>query len=169
MTILKTDIQTAGGCLQTCTGLRSRIEATIPASNEIWHDQVTECLLQVDADNAFNRLNRKVALHNIRQIYQHPAKLTFSDECKQDSIYSEEGCTQGDPAAMAFYAVGIKPLIDTLADAVNQEDCKQSWFADDSSAAGKLREVRYWWKKQVQSMVTFPSQARPFLLLKTRH
>ena len=180
MTILKTDIQSACGCLQTCTGLRSGIEATIHASNEIWQDQSTQCILQVDADNAFNRLNRKVALHNIQQTcpamhrflqnhYQQPSKLTFSDGCQEDSIQSEEGCTQGDPVAMAFYAAGSKPLIDNLAEVVNQEECKQSWFADDSSAAGKLREVRLWWETLTMlgpKYGYFPKPSKTVLILK---
>ena len=177
MTSLRSDIQTACGCLQTCTGLRSGIEASIHACTEIWQDQSTECLLQVDAENAFNRLNRKVALHNIKQVcpaihrflynhYQQPAKLTFSDNLQQDSVLSEEGATQGDPAAMAFYGAGTKPLVDTLAETVDQEQCKQSWYADDSSAAGKLREVIHWWEKLVivgPSMATSQNQVKPFL------
>ena len=122
MKILKPEIQAACGCLQTCTGIKSGIEATIHASREIWNDPSTECLLQVHADNAFNRLNRKVALHNISEVcpalqrylhnhYQKAAKLTFSDESNQASLNSEEGCTQGDPAAMSFYGCGITPLV----------------------------------------------------------
>ena len=157
MAVLKADIQSACGCLQTCTGIRSGIEAAIHAASEIWKDDATECLLQVDADNAFNRLNRRVALHNIQEIcppmrtflhnhYQKAVKLTLSDGNKHDWLLSDEGSTQGDPAAMAFYALGITPLIKTLSDAVDQEQCKQSWFADDSSAAGKLRETKKWWE-----------------------
>ena len=68
MSVLKEDIQESCGCLQTCTGLRSGIEAAIHATTEMWHNSSTEAVLQVDADNAFNRLNRKVALHNIKQL-----------------------------------------------------------------------------------------------------
>ena len=68
MTILKSDIQASGGCLQTCTGIRSGIEAAIHATHKLWQEETTECLLQVDANNAFNRLNRKVALHNVKQV-----------------------------------------------------------------------------------------------------
>ena len=108
MTILKSDIQKSGGCLQTCTGIRSGIEASIHATNTAWNLQHTECLLQVDADNAFNRLNRKVALHNIQEIcpplatflfnhYQCAAPLYVKDNKQQEMFLSEEGCTQGDP------------------------------------------------------------------------
>ena len=46
---------------------------------------------------------------------------------------------------MSFYALGIKPLIDALSQATQEKLCKQSWYADDSNAAGRLREVKKWW------------------------
>ena len=161
MTVFKNDVQVAGGCLQTCTGIRSGIEAAIHATTEAWHHNSTEGLLQVDADNAFNRLNRKVALHNIQQVcppihtflqnhYRKAAKLFVSDVSCQETILSDEGCTQGDPAAMAFYALGVKPLVDELHDCVNIENCKQSWFAYDSSAVGNLKEIKVWWQNLVK-------------------
>ena len=87
MTAFKSDLQKAGGCLQTCSGVRSGIEAAVHATDEAWKSPHTECLLQVDAENAFNRLNRKVALHNVRELcpsvhtylvnhYQKPAHMT---------------------------------------------------------------------------------------------
>ena len=60
MTVFKSDIQAAGGCLQTCTGIRSGIEAAIHAATDAWQMSSTEAMVQVDADNAFNRLNRKI-------------------------------------------------------------------------------------------------------------
>ena len=180
MTILKSDIQKAGGCLQTCTGIRSGIEASIHATNTAWNLQSTECLLQVDADNAFNRLNRKVALHNIQEIcpplatflfnhYQCAAPLYVKDNTQQEMFLSEEGCTQGDPSAMAFYAGGAKPLVDDLANSVNKEDCKQAWYADDSSATGKLKEVKTWWLKLNEAGPKygyFPKASKSVLILK---
>ena len=40
---------------------------------------------------------------------------------------------------------GIKPLINHLADSVDKDNCAQCWFADDSSAGGKLSEIKHWW------------------------
>ena len=48
---------------------------------------------------------------------------------------------------MAFYALGVKPLINELAKVINKEFCQQSWFADDSNALGKLQEIKVWWLK----------------------
>ena len=150
--VVKQDIQDAVGPLQTCAGLKSGIEASIHATKECWDDPNTEAVLLVDADNAFNRINRELAVHNIRELcppfhqyikntYQIPAKLIINDAVRTDFILSEEGCTQGDVAAMAFYALGVRPLTTRLSTAVDKEKCKQSWYADDSTAVGKLLEV----------------------------
>ena len=123
--MIKDDIQEAAGPLQSCAGLKSGIEASIHAVKKAWENPKTEAVLLVDADNAFNRLNRKAALHNIRQLcppfhrylsntYQKSAKLIVNDSYSCDYIYSDEGATQGDVAAMAKYAVGIRPLINIV-------------------------------------------------------
>ena len=62
-------------------------------------------------------------------------------------VLSKEGCTQGDPAAMTFHALRTKPLINELHKSLEKELCIQSWNADDSSAVGKLQEIRKWWQK----------------------
>jgi len=51
-------------------GLESGIEAAIHSVMKSFQDQNSECLL-VDADNAFNILNRKVSLENIRRLTTH--------------------------------------------------------------------------------------------------
>ena len=87
------------GGLQMCTGVKSGIEATVHVNNDAWQDKSTEAFLMVDADNAFNRLNRKVALHNIKEIcpafytylnnhYQTPAQLILSNASANDSSFS---------------------------------------------------------------------------------
>ena len=94
-----------------------------------------------------------------------PAKLVIPGEEKYDIILSEEGCTQGDVAAMGKYGLAIKPLMDKLSDSVNSDMCKQVWYADDSSAAGKLTEMKIWWDTLCQIWVhvmdTFHFRAKP--------
>ena len=53
-------------------------------------------------------------------------------------IYSQEG----DPHAMAMYAVGILPLILQL-----ESEAQQIWYRDGSSAGGKLDHLHRCWDK----------------------
>jgi hypothetical protein len=57
-------------------------------------------------------------------------------------LFSDEGCTQGDVVAMAFYALSVKPLTDELREAVDTTRCKQALYADDANAFGKIEEIR---------------------------
>ena len=63
---LKHDIQIAAGPLQVATGVESRTEAAIHAMRTIFEDEQCEAVILVDASNAFNALNRNVALHNVQ-------------------------------------------------------------------------------------------------------
>ena len=65
--------------------------------------------------------------------YQAPIKLFITGEGEIDS---SEGTTQGDPLAMAMYALTLRPLIDKLRNA--EPNARQVWFADDATAAGRL-------------------------------
>ncbi len=148
---------------------------------QIWEDEETEAVLQVDADNAFNRLNRAAALHNIHEIcpplyqylknhYQMPADLIVNTTDDHYKLKSDEGSTQGDVAAMPFYALGIKPLVDTLDKSTNSSQCKQSWYADDSSAAGKLARIRKWWddlNEYGPKYGYFPKPSKTILIVKS--
>ena len=104
----------------------------------------------VDATNAFNTLNREVALRNILHLcpslgrvlintYRDGAQLYIDGE----SIASAEGTTQGDPLAMAMYALGVKPLIETMC-TVNE--ARQVWFADDCTTSGSVLQLSHWWE-----------------------
>jgi len=64
----KEDITHAVGTLQTCAGLESGIEAAIHDVRKSFEEDNSECLLLVDVDNAFNKLNRKVSLENIKRL-----------------------------------------------------------------------------------------------------
>ena len=127
----------------------------------------TEAILLVDASNAFNAVNRQAALHNIRVIrpaistilrntYQVPIKLFIVGEGEIDS---SEGTTQGDPLAMAMYALAIRPLIDKLRG--TEPNAKQVWFADDATAAGRLATLRQWWQLVTTiGLASYPGRKR---------
>ena len=57
-------------------------------------------------------------------------------------MLSNEATTPGDNLSMAFYAIGLNPLIDEL----DSFDVKQQWYADDSAAS---------YKNWAQNMVIF--------------
>ena len=76
---------------------------------------------------------------------------------------SSEGVVQGDPLAMAMFALGITPLIRAL------KTCHQIWFADDASAGETLEEAHQWWVKLVQIGPKYgyhPNPKKTWLLVK---
>ena len=116
--VLKKDIQASAGPLQTATGLKGDAEAAIHAMKEVFDNDDTEAIIPVDAKNAFNALNRMVALHNIQILcppfanilintYGVPSRLFISGG---EEILSAEGTTQGDNLAMSFYSLATAPL-----------------------------------------------------------
>ena len=149
LTITKDDLQEAAGPRQLCAGQIAGTEAAIHAMRAIFADKESEAILLVDASNAFNSLNRQVALRNARHLcpplanalintYREPSELFVDGQV----LLSEEGTTQGDPLAMPLYALATIPLIDHL---TSVPDVKQVWYADDASASGHLTSLRSWW------------------------
>ena len=94
-------------------------ESIIHEMHAIYEGKTCEAVLLVDASNAFNSINRNVFLHNVTII--RPAIAIYVKNCC--SLYSRlfiiegnetrscEGTTQGDPIAMAVYAIAIIPMI----------------------------------------------------------
>ena len=166
-------IQQAAGTAQLCAGQPMGIEAAIHATRNIFDDKATEAILMVDASNAFNRLNRKAAQHNISQLcpalstiinntYSRPARLFVGGE----TLLSEEGTTQGDPLAMSMYAVATLPLIKELGQCAKT---KQIWFADDASDAGELNMIKTWWNHLTThgpGYGYYPNATKTWLLVK---
>ena len=175
--VLREDIQKASGSLQTCAGIESGIEAAIHAMHKTFNEDWCEAVLLVDADNAFNRLNREAALQNIKvtcpplhtylnNSYNTPAKLYMKDG---SHILSEEGVTQGDNLSMAMYAISIRPLIDSLKESAGTENLRQVWYADDSTGAGALEQLKIWWehlKENGPSYGYYPKPTKTHLILK---
>ena len=141
----------------------------------------SEAVLQVDASNAFNAINRKAFLHNVGIVC--PPLAVFVRNCYAENLRlfviggvelsSREGTTQGDPVAMAIYAVAIIPLILMLVEAsVAQNHATISaGFADDLTAAGKIDELLFWWKKLCSLGPDFgyyPEATKSWLITKQR-
>ena len=121
---------------------------------DIFADEDTEAVLLIDAANAFNSINREAFLHNIKVIC--PEIAIFVSNCYAKSsrlfviggieISSAEGTTQGDPMAMAIYAVAIIPLLLMVLQITDQlpGKTKSEAYADDFTAAGSLENLKLW-------------------------
>ena len=120
-------------------------EIVYPAMQSIFQDDFTEAVLMVDALNAFDNSNRQVALLNIHDVC--PANATVLTICYRgqsplsvqgDMLLSLEGTTQGDPLAMAMFALASVLLLQK----VEIIGTKQAWFADDAASGGRLVRLR---------------------------
>ena len=148
--VVKADVRRARGTTQLCAGQEGGCEAAVHAARLMFSDENCEGVLLSDATNAFNSLNRRVALHNIAILcpslftvlsntYGGHSKLFVDGEI----IYFREGTTRGDPLAMVFYALATVPL----ANACRVETMQgEIWFADDSTGASRLLSLRTWWE-----------------------
>ena len=78
-------------------------------------EENTKAVFLIDVENAFNSINRKVMLHNMKFLcplistyicncYAAPASSSFFGG---GEILSKEGSTQGDPTSMGAYALDI--------------------------------------------------------------
>ena len=90
--------------------------------------------------------------------------------CGDGEITSSEGTTQGDPLAMAMYALAVKPLIGKLkSDARN---VKKIWYADDDTGAGTCDDLRIFWDSLQVHGAGYgyhPNAAKTHLLVKAQH
>ena len=166
------DIQDAAGPLQVCAGHLSGCEAAVHAMREVFEAPDTDAVILVDASNAFNSLNRQAALRNIHLLCPALSKV-LTNTYRQDVqlfidgevLLSQEGTTQGDPLAMAMYAIAITPLIRRLEDRVS----KQVWFADDATAGGNLAHLKTWWdriSKIGPDYGYYPNSTKTWLIVK---
>ena len=164
---LNDDIQEAGGPLQVSTGLKGGAEAAIHAMKDIFLQESTEAYILVDAENAFNKLNRKVALRNMRFLcpafatilintYRIPSRLFITGG---GEISSSEGTTQGDPLAMAFYGISVVPILTRLD--YNQTKVRQVWLADDATGASTIENLKQWWLRIQEEGKKFGYHVKP--------
>ena len=132
--VSKQDFEEATGPVQVCAGHEARAEAAIHAMHQIWDEKNTEEILLIDASNAFNSLNHKVALHNILILCRRPAITRINTYRRPSRLFvvggrelqSQEGATQGDPLAMLFYTVSVAALLVFLH--IKLTEVKRAWF-----------------------------------------
>ena len=98
--------------LQLCASHPVGVESAIHAMRGFLDDDESDGILLIDADNAFNRVNRAVALWNIQYIcpamkhvlinfYRSPTRIFMNGEGFFE-LLSQEGTTQGCPLAIAM-------------------------------------------------------------------
>ena len=68
LSVIKPDVISSVGNLQPCAGREGGCEAAVHAMKDIFNAHSTDAVLLVDADNAFNSLNRAVLLPNIQYL-----------------------------------------------------------------------------------------------------
>ena len=148
--------------------------------NQIFNEEDSEAVLLIDASNAFNAVNRKLFLHNVsvicpeiavfvRNYYSLPSRLFIIGGSELKSC---EGKTQGDPAAMAIYAIAIIPLLLMLVDQAEQlpgKKTKSVAYADDFTGAGSIKNLLHWWNTLITLDPLFgyhPEPTKCWLILK---
>ena len=169
MRIAGLNLQCAAGSSQLCAGQIGGCEAAVHVMKQIFALPSVKGVLLVDATNAFNKLNRQVTLRNVEAICRvlapiHIGRMLFFLLGVVSTIFSREGTTQGDPLAMAMYAIGTLPLIAQL-----QGIVKQCWYADDSATGGDLCSLRKWWDLLLllgPRYGYFPNGAKSWLVVK---
>ena len=152
---LKRDIVSSTAPLQLCGGLTSGVEAAVHAARAAFERDDVDCILMVDARNAFNSLNRQTALNNMTHVcpefhrylsntYGLPSKLFVSDGENHEILLSREGTTQGDSAAMDMYSCSLMPFVRKIS---VTEGVITIFYADDGTGLGRLNRVAEWWSK----------------------
>jgi hypothetical protein len=150
MSITAEEVQRAVGALQLCARQPSGVEAAIHSMREFLSRDDNDGILLIDADNAFNRVNRAVALWNVQFIcpsmkfvlinaYRVPTRIFLTDDKGSFEFLSQEGTTQGCPLAMAMDALALVPLLKEL-----HPKCLQVWYADDATGCDTLVRMRAW-------------------------
>ena len=142
---IKSDLKNIGKHFHLCLGQKCGIQYAVHSLRNEFEKPETDAILLIDAENAFNSLNRELALKNVEILcpalhhalansYKQPSNLYVNNTV----LTSTEGTTQGDPLEMAMYGIRIIPLIELLL----KPNVTQKRYADDGSAEGALNSLR---------------------------
>ena len=147
--------------------------------HQIFSEENTEAVLLIDAENAFNSINRKVMLHNMKFLcplisayisncYATPARLFIFNG---GETLSKEATIQGDPTSMGTYALSILPMLHSLHGFVLTSDLqtREVAYADGLTVAGKLADIKNSWDKLSTigpKYEYFPKSTKSYLIVK---
>ena len=118
---------------------------------QVFVEEGTDGILQIDANNAFNQINRSVALHNIQvtckemslyiiNTYRSPSRLFI---CGGREILSQEGTKQGDPLAMPWHSINSSIINKSLR--TSTSGVKQVWLTVDSAGGRQIVPFYNWY------------------------
>ena len=146
--ISKQDAMKAAGSLQVGARQEAGAGTAIHAVRDIFKDHTTEAVLLVDAENAFNTINRKAMLYNVSVIcpitstylnnsHNTLARLFIIEETEN---WSMEEIVQEDPTCMAAYVLGLTPMMQHLREiaSCNKLYSKGIVYANDFTIAGPI-------------------------------
>ena len=141
--LTRDDAEAMCGVSQLCAGLRCGAEGAIHVAGDLFEaGGDSHGMLVMDAENAFNSINRAALLWNIRILWPHASRFVFNTyrgwspliiKGHDVGLYSSEGVIQENPLSMFLYALATLPLINQLQ---SDPSITQLWYADDSSAVG---------------------------------
>ena len=142
----------------------------------------TDAVLLIDTKNAYNSINRKVILHNLKFICSITATYIINYYATSSrffivgggEILSSDGTTQGDPTAMGAYALGILPLIKFLPEFINlnEMNTKEVVFAYDCSVSSSLNSIKDYWDKLTvidPKYGYFPKHTKSYVIVKEKN
>ena len=169
---IKNDVKEATGSIQ-CQGLTGACEAAIEAMNEMYAEG--KSILVLDAEGAFNNLNRGRMLKNvhrqlpeayqaIRNLYENPTPAYHGEH----KLQIEEGTIQGCALSTAIYDIGISPLVKEM----QEEGIQQIWMVDDLGVAGNAETLKNWFKTLRKRGPTYgykPKKGKCYLISKDQN
>ena len=120
-------------------------------------------------------VNRQAALHNILRLCPQLARILINTPVHliipgSGGLVSTESTTQGDPLAMAMYALAVLSLIHRLRSA--HPAVSQVWYADDATGVGTCSSLRKWWDTLSKLGPLFgynPNALKTCLVVKNKH
>ena len=118
---MNADVCEAVGVRQTCPRQQGGIEAAIHAATKVYGLASTDCMLQLDASKAFNKMNRELSLHNA--LFACPKIHNYLVNTCELSCAGRHYSKRQHRSDLLH---DRKPLIDRI----EGTDIKQDWFAD---------------------------------------
>ena len=92
---LRADIQEAVGPIQLCASFEGGCEAAVHAMHQLFSMPHCDAVIQVDATNAFNSLNRQVALRNVLHLCPSLAKIVINSYRQEINLFIDGETIRG--------------------------------------------------------------------------